>query len=95
MKNTDIEQEIIISVTNKKTGKEVKFRKDSDNQLTLLHPETMEDYLSITISEDGKIIPSTRTPEDAGKCLLYCAEGCNGSLLCVAGCAAECATIII
>ncbi|HUS96986.1 MAG TPA: hypothetical protein VMX97_09630 [Hyphomicrobiaceae bacterium] len=40
-------------------------------------------------------IPQKRWPMDAAKCLLECARGCNGSVLCVSGCMAECSTIIL
>ena len=88
-----------IKIVDKNTSKEVEFTVLDFNTMRMLHPKNGNEILEISMDAKGipKITPLNdyRTPEDAGKCLLYCAEGCNGSLLCVAGCAAECATIII
>ncbi|PTQ72719.1 hypothetical protein [Celeribacter persicus] len=82
------------------TGHGLRARIDGEREITILLAEDDEEVGRVTIGPDGVpeltiLDPDLRTPEDAGKCLKECARGCNGDVLCVAGCALECATIII
>lgn len=82
------------------SGRGLRARIDSDTEITILLADDDEEVARVTINADKVpeltvLDPTLRTPEDAGKCLKECAQGCNGNTLCVAGCALECATIII
>jgi len=98
--NTQEKVNMIITATVESTGKQVNFRVISDAHLIMLDPnDNRSEIAEIMIAENGtvttKALNASRWPEDAGKCLLECTRGCNGSLICVAGCAATCSTIII
>lgn len=91
---------IVITATIESNGKQVNFKVISENHLVMLDPnDHLTEIANIMIDESGivttKSLNTSRWPEDAAKCLLECSRGCNGSLTCVAGCAATCATIII
>jgi hypothetical protein len=98
MENNKSNARKYIIVENTETKKTVKFEVVSDKELTMIHPEKNEPIYQIIIgTEVIEIhgIGTHRSPSDAGKCLLECSRGCHGDLVCVAECAAMCATIII
>ncbi|MEO0037111.1 MAG: hypothetical protein RIQ59_322 [Bacteroidota bacterium] len=99
MKNKE-KVSVVITATIESNGKQVNFKVISEDHLVMLDPnDHLTEIANIMIDENGiattKSLNASRWPEDAGKCLLECSRGCNGSLTCVAGCAATCATIII
>ena len=80
------------------TGRKAIFEIINESEMHMLHPETKEILYKIEIGSDGASIASsghTRTPHDAGRCMLECSRGCKGDFECEAGCALTCATIII
>ncbi|SFJ21067.1 hypothetical protein [Celeribacter neptunius] len=89
-----------LTAIDEDTGRGLRARIDSDTEITILLADDDEEVARVIIGPDKVpeltiLDPTLRTPEDAGKCLLECARGCKGNTLCVAGCALECATIII
>lgn len=92
-------QEMFLTIKQPETEKDVVFKVISSKHLILLDPTTREHALEVKILDGGELevqsLDQLRWPEDAGKCLLECSRGCNGDLLCAAGCMALCSTIII
>ncbi|EKE73473.1 MULTISPECIES: hypothetical protein [Roseobacteraceae] len=89
-----------LTAINPDTGQGLRARIDSPTEITILFADDDEEVARVTMSAEGVpdltiLDPKLRTPEHAANCLKECSRGCNGDMLCVAGCALECATIII